>query len=143
MATPYEKIFKRFILSIKDTDLVQLSEEDIKELLMDWLDGSVSKFNYACKQDLLENKDDVLEQFNIDLTLEEIDILVLLMKVEWLSPNINNTSLMKQHLSSKDFNLFSPANQLNANSDLYRKAKKDADNAITLYSYMNMEKLKK
>lgn len=135
MATPYSEVYAAFLRRVSDTDLINLSEAELSNVLKSFLKGAIVQFN-KCKQDL-SLRDDVLEQFNIDLTDREIEILGALMVVEWLRPIINTSYLLKQTLSTKDFKIYSQANHLDELMKLKREAEEDAERMIMGYLYDN------
>jgi hypothetical protein len=133
MLTPYEKIYLAFSNKIKDYDLAELPIDTFEDILNSFMKSAIVKFK-ICSKDLSE-RDDLLKQFNIDLSDEEIEIIASLMIVEWLNPSINTTELLQQNMSTKDFNVFSPANQLKENKDLKTRCKKEASQLISSYSW--------
>lgn len=135
MATPYSEVYAAFLRRISDTDLLQLSQEELSSVLKSFLKGAITQFS-KCKQDL-SLRDDNLEQFDIDLTDMEIEILGALMVVEWLRPTINASYLLKQTLSTKDFKIYSQANHLDELIKLKKEAEEDAERMIMGYLYDN------
>lgn len=135
MATPYSEVYAAFLRRISDTDLLQLSQEELSSVLKSFLKGAITQFS-KCKQDL-SLRDDNLEQFDIDLTDREIEILGALMVVEWLRPTINTSYLLKQTLSTKDFKIYSQANHLDELIKLKKEAEEDAERMIMGYLYDN------
>ncbi len=135
MATPYSEVYAAFLRRISDTDLLQLSQEELSSVLKSFLKGAITQFS-KCKQDL-SLRDDNLEQFDIDLTDREIEILGALMVVEWLRPTINASYLLKQTLSTKDFKIYSQANHLDELIKLKKEAEEDAERMIMGYLYDN------
>jgi hypothetical protein len=61
------------------------------------------------------------------------------MVAEWLSPKLYTLDNLRNYMSSKDFNLFSPANMLKEIRDTYKMAKSDADKARLKYGYHNFD----
>lgn len=108
--TSFKTIYQRFANKITDYKLLQLEDEDLRALLKEWLDAAISKFR--CKSDLTD-RDDILEQFNIDLDGIEIEILALRMVSEWLEPQVNSVLLTKQFMGGKDEKFFAQSSQLN------------------------------
>ena len=87
----------------------------------------------------MSDRDELLKQFNLTLTDKEKKILAKLILVEWLNPKLYTLSNLQNQLSSKDFNMFSPANLLKEIKDLYNLTKKEANRMITSYSYSNFD----
>ncbi len=136
MATPYEVIFNKFLSKISDYEYINLSENELYDELEDFLKSSIPKFTTARK--LLSNRDETLKQFNSDLDDYVVETLVTLMMVEYLSPKIYESSLLKQSLSSKDYAMYSQANHIKQITDLRDKKKQEAKRMVTEYTYLNL-----
>lgn len=136
MATPYENIYKIFLNDIKDKKFVTLlTPEELGDILEDYLSESAYLHFKKCKKNL-ENRDDLLKQFNEDLSREEQIILAKGMKIKWLSSNfIANEQQLNARLTTKDYNVFSPANQLKVLLDIERELKRDLKSHISRYLY--------
>ena len=109
--TPYDEIYRYFLRKPKSQELKELLEEDLelgKERLFDFLESAIPKFTY-CNH--LSDRDNDLKQFNNNLTDIEKEILATLMVVEYLSPSLLREDLLANSLGSKDYQVFSPANQ--------------------------------
>ncbi|OME41506.1 hypothetical protein BSK58_14900 [Paenibacillus odorifer] len=76
-------------------------------------------------------------EFSSELTQEEIEIIALLMTVEWIRPRINNIELLKQSLNTKDWNFYSQANHLKELRTLKEETENEIDRLIVSYSYSN------
>lgn len=132
MATPYSKIFNLFLNNkISDTFLVSLDKEDVEEILKNLLVSAIVRFR-KCKKDL-NNRNDELGEFNIDLSDDEIEILACLMVLSWLEPQINSIELLKQTLSTKDYKLYSQANHLKELLELRKENSIEVDRLIKNY----------
>lgn len=135
MSTPYSKVYDAFLRRISDTDLANLTPEEFSAVLKSFLKGAIVQFS-KCQKDL-SLRDDDLEQFEVDLTDREVEILGALMVVEWLRPTINTSYLLKQTLSTKDFKIYSQANHLDELIKLKEQAEEDAERMIMGYLYDN------
>ena len=135
MSTSYEVIYSNFLSKIKSYEISVWSEEELREYLHDYLVSAISKF-HVCRKDL-SDRDDEMEEFNIDLSLEEIEILTLYALMEYIdSTYIRTPTLLKSSLSSSDFNSYSPANQLTALRELQEKCRHDIETMVSRYSWM-------
>ena len=180
MATQLDVIYNKFLSQIDDIELSLLRDEDLEDLLIDYLENATVEFR-ECKKDLTINKpfedeyefsrggsfsiNTLLDEYtkitvrdgmrklkkdvdysidynkslfelNIeiksdpkdrikvkisstgsieaDLTLEEIYILALSMKLFWLSPKIHREENLRQMMNDRDFSQLSNANMLKA-----------------------------
>lgn len=111
MYTPYEALYDRVLIKFRDWDIPQMSEEEVKEQLHDYLVPAIAKF-HVCRKDL-NDRDDIIERFNCDLSEVEMDIISNYMLVEYLdSTYIRTPSLLKVTMGSTDFKTYSSANML-------------------------------
>lgn len=133
MATPYINIFVSFLDKISDSYLAGMTDTELTEQLLKFLNNSIPKFK-KCKRDLTL-KDDA--GFTENLTSEDIEILANLMVIEWLRPQIYNLELLKQALSSRDFNLHSQAAHLKELQALKKDAQLEIGKLLVDYSYNN------
>lgn len=134
--TTYEEIYGMVLSKIKSYEFTRMSEEDIYAILSDYLKPSISKFK-ACKQNLSDRSDEI-EQFNVQLTDEEIEILSNLMVIEFIDSNyIRVPALMKISLTSKDFYALGQKDHLNAMIAMRDVYKKENSQLISAYSYKN------
>jgi hypothetical protein len=137
MATPYSDIYDIYSGMYSDFEFLLLTPETQENILEGWLISAVGEFD-KCKQDL-SNRDETLKQFNVDLTDSEIKILAKYMLCEWLSPKLYTVENLKNHLSTKDFNQFSPANLLKEIRETHDKALKSANGAKRTYAHKNFD----
>jgi hypothetical protein len=142
MATTYQELHALFLSKISDYSFLNLTIEELEGQLERYLKSSVSRFRF-CKSDLAD-RDEVLKQFNADLSDLEKEVLVSLMTVEYLKPKIVTSEILKQSLSSKDYQMYSQANHLKELTSLYKQIKAEADKIITEYTFLtgDMENLK-
>lgn len=108
--TSYETIYNRFFQKCTDYELPNLPDDELEAMLHGWLLSAIAKFR-KCESDLTQ-RDDELRTFLVDLQNEEIEILALLMTVEWLEPTINSCLLTKQFVGGKEEKWFSQSSHL-------------------------------
>ena len=92
--TSYETIYEKFLQKITDYKILELEDKDVMMMLNGWMTSAIAKFR-TCSSDL-SNRDDVLMQFNDQLTDLEIEILSILMVSEWLAPQVNSIKYLKK-----------------------------------------------
>ena len=137
--TSYEVVYNRFAQKITDYDLSMLSEGDLAATLFGYLISAISKFK-RCKSDLSDRDDTALE-FNVDLLDSEIEILALMMVVEWIEPQLNSSLITSQFFGGKDEKFFAQSNQLEKLMALKESTAKTARKLIRNYTYLNSEYL--
>ena len=109
--TSYTVLYDSVLDKIKDYIFADLQQDDVYSILNNYIRPAITKFE-ECHQDL-SNRNDEEQEFNITLTDTEIEILSNFMVVEYLDANyIRIPIMLKSTLTSKDFQTYSPANQL-------------------------------
>lgn len=136
MPTSYEKIYENVLPKFKSYDILEMTEEEAKEYLHDYIISAVSRF-HVCKKNL-SDRDDNLEQFNCELSDIEIEILSNYIVLEYLDSNyIKVPSLLKVALPSKDFIAYSPANMLNKLSEMHDMYRRENEGLLSRYAWIN------
>lgn len=136
MATPYTILYDSVLSKIKDYDFLNLEQEDIYDILYDYIRPAIAKFQ-ICKKDLSQRND---EEFLLDLTDTEIEILSNFMVIIYLDSNYIRVPIaLKQSLSSKDFNAFSPANHLDKLIETREKYRSDNEAILSTYAWIKKD----
>lgn len=137
MGTPYTVLYDSVLSKIKDFDFLNLEEQDIYSILFDYIRPAIVSFR-ICKVDLTDRDD---KSFGIDLNDTEIEILANYMTINYLDSNYIRVPLaLKQTLSSKDFNAFSPANQLDKLMATRNKYLSDNETLLSRYSWIKRDR---
>lgn len=103
MATSYMTVFNRFLDKVTDFHIFELSDEDTWDYchrLMLTALSNISNFNHD-----LSKIDEELCCFEDDLDNNEIEYIACSMACAWVDPQLNNTTLTRQYIGTKD-NLF-------------------------------------
>ncbi len=138
MATPYDLVIESFLPMITDYDLSNYTDNE-KDLIFEKLMKSACvRFDKVCKKDLF-NRNEGKREFNEDLSEEEIYILNIGMKYEWLSPKVFHTENLETFINTRDFNIFSPANKLKESRETLESTKKEFHQLIMDYSYKHSD----
>lgn len=138
MSTPYSDVYNDFLGKVTDYDLPKFENTDREEILFGYMKSACVKFKNVCKVNLFD-RDEVLHNFNQDLNDEIVNIISELMVAEWLKPKVLSTENLKNCLSTKDFNLFSPANLLKETRETYNMCRKESTRLINNYSFENAD----
>lgn len=131
--TSFSVVFQRFLNKITDPDLASLLPDTLDSILADFLQSSIVRFR-KCQKDLNDFDLD-LQQFNVDLSLDEIEIIANWMVYEWASQQVNRTELLRQSLSSKDYAMYSQANHLDKMLVLKQQIYSETNQMIVDYTY--------
>lgn len=135
MSTPYEKIYESFLPKLQSYEIYEMTEDDVKDCLHDYLISATAKF-HVCRKDL-NDRDDLLQRFNSELSIEEIEILSNYMVLEYIDATyIRVPTLLKVSLSSTDFNAFSPANMLSKLTEMQKRFLSENETLLSRYAWM-------
>lgn len=135
MATPFQDVYDFFLSKISDYSFINLTEEELEAVLESYLKKAITRFK-KCRQDL-NDRDDTLKMFNIDLTDEEKNILAHLMIVEYLTPQLLVAELLRQTLNTREFRLYSQANHIKEVKELRDKINEECEQMMIDYTYSN------
>lgn len=140
--TSVSEVFDNFLSKISDYSFlsVNITDDEINEELMGYLKSATVRF-YKCNNNLkIVMNDEEEYMFVSELTPFEIEVLTVLMIVEYMKPQVLSSEVIKQSLSDKDFRIYSQANQLRELNLLYRMFRTEANKMITEYTYFNLDK---
>lgn len=133
MATPYEKIYERFLNSVTDFNLAELDDNTLDEMLKDWLHKAVVRTRTS--SDL--SRDDDADVFNNDLSDLDIELLSLGMKLAWLDQTLASTELTLQFIGGKEEKWFSQAAHISELRALREDTKLEIQKLHSYNTYVN------
>lgn len=131
MATSFETIIDRFLGKITDDMYLELTPEDTIRDAKQFLVDAIPYFEFP--RFALYDYNTDLEEYNVDLTDEEINILALLMKTAWLERQINSVEVTRMKYSGSDFKMTSQANHLSKLIQLKHENVRESTHAQRLY----------
>ena len=135
MPTPYEKLYENLLPKFRSYEIPLMTTDEVKEELHDYLLPAIVRF-HVCENNL-KDRDDILEQFNMELLEEEIKNHSKFMLLEYIDANcIRTPSLLKVNLSSSDFNAFSPANMLTKLLEMREVYRKENETLLSRYAWI-------
>lgn len=135
MATSYEKLYENLLPKFRSYEIPLMSAEEVKDYLHDYLIPATSRF-HVCRKDL-NDRDDILQRFNIDLSDIEIEILSNYLLIEYIdSEYIRTPTLLKVQLPSNDFKVFSPANFLDKLVAMHKTYVIENETLLSRYAWM-------
>lgn len=111
MATPYEKIYGRFLNRTTDFNLAELDDYALSEMLKGWLYSAIINTRTSSN---LSARDDENEVFDNDLSDLDIELLAMGMTMAWLDQTLNSTELTLQFIGGKEEKYYSQANHIAA-----------------------------
>ena len=130
--TPFSKVYNRFLTKISDPILLDMFEDDMKDMMKDYLIAAIVKFP-QCKKGKTANFDQ--DQFDESLSMEEIEIYASYMVSEWVKPLINNIQSLKPLMVTRDYQSYSQANHLDKMINLKNDSEADANRMMVRYTY--------
>lgn len=110
MATSYLEVYNRFLENVTDYFVFSLSDEDTCNYCHGLLLNALA--NTKSMDHDLSNIDEENFQFSETLTNNEIAYLAYAMVAEWISPQLNNTTLTRQYIGTKDEKFYAQPNQI-------------------------------
>lgn len=135
MATSYEKLYENLLPKFRSYEIPLMSTEEVKDYLHDFLIPAISRF-HVCRKDL-NDRDDILQRFNIDLSDIEVEILSNYLLIEYIdSEYIRTPTLLKVQLPSNDFKVFSPANFLDKLVAMHKTYVTENETLLSRYAWM-------
>lgn len=139
MATPYEKVYGRFLNKCTDFNLADLDDHTLNEMMKDWLDSAVIRTRTSSD---LSARDDENEAFENDLSSQDVELLAMGMILAWLDQRIQSTEYTSLFVGGKEEKFYAPSNQLaelrNLRADIVREMQQlHCYNTYLTNSYFN------
>lgn len=140
MYTPYEKLYDNLLPKFRSYEIPLMTVEEVKDYLHDYLIPAISRF-HVCRKDL-NDRDDVVQRFNVELSDIEVEILSNYLLIEYIdSEYIRTPSLLKVQLPSSDFKVFSPANFLDKLMAMHKTYVTENETLLSRYAWMGAKEL--
>lgn len=108
MATPYERIYNRFLNRTTDFNFASFDDDTLRSMFKEWLHSAIIQVRTS--NDL--SYDDELEVFDSDLSDLDIELLAMGMTMVWLDQTLNSTELTLMMLGGKEEKFYSQANHI-------------------------------
>lgn len=135
MSTSYNKIYANLLPKFQSYDIPLMTENEVKDLLHDFFIPAITRF-HTCRKDLTD-RNDTIEEFNADLSDNEIEILSNFMLLEYIdSEYVRTPTLLKVSLPSTDFHAFSSANMLDKLLAMQERYLNENEGLLSRYSWM-------
>lgn len=140
MATPFQDIYDKFLSLIDDYTLALITDEELEDLLSNYLSRAISLDFKQCRKDL-NNIDKTIKQFNDELSLEEQWIIANGMVLSWLEPKLKRERLLRDAITDRDYKETSHANQLKELMNLEEITKRKLKEYIISYTHNDFDGL--
>jgi len=134
LATAYKELYNSVYSKIKDYDFIQIGEENADDILHDYIRPAIIAFE-SCNQDL-SDRDEILMQFNFDLSDIDFEILSNYMVIAYLDATYIRTPLALQaHMSTTDFHKYDNSNVLGKVIEVRDMYKRENKQLMINYSF--------
>ena len=148
----YNTIYSRLFSKIEAYDFIELSEDDLNELLCDWI-HSASANPYVRRLFKTFSLDDEIQEISYEMKYSVDDfadaefiteVLTLGVVVSWLEPKINSINNIAQFFGSKEEKFYSQSAHLSELRALVNDSKRKqrrmiADRGYAWNSYLDGE----
>ena len=108
--TPFSNIYNAFLAKITDDMYMELTPADTENMLQELFLGALHYFEFP-RQNIYDY-DLELEEYNIELTNEEINVIATYMIVEWIGQQLASVENTRMKYSGSDFKFTSQANHM-------------------------------
>ena len=129
--TSLDTIFKTFFDKITDDMYMELTKEETFALQLELFEGALHWFEFP-RVDIFDYDLD-LEEYNIDLSNEEINIIAIYMVVEWLGQQLASVENTRMKYSGSDFKFTSQANHMHKLTNLQKEYERKGLHLQRLY----------
>lgn len=135
MPTSYEKLYENLLPKFRSYEIPLMSTEEVKDYLHDFLIPAISRF-HVCRKDL-NDRDDILQRFNVELSDIEVEILSNYLLIEYIdSEYIRVPTVLKVSLPSTDFKAYSSANMLDKLMAMHKTYVSENETLLSRYAWM-------
>ena len=140
MGTPFIQVYNRFLGKITDDMYMELTPEDtmrdMRNLLIDAIPGFEFPRINLMAYTLDTTSENVLEDtssFEAELSSEEINILAILMMINWVQRQVTSIENTRMKFSGSDFKFTSQANHLSKLLNLLGETQRQSHHMQRLY----------
>lgn len=135
MATPYSKIFKRFLQKITDFNLAEVDDYSFEEMMNGWLNSAAIRVR-KCQHDL-SKRDEEVQEFEENLSDLEIELLACGMVDSWLTPQLASTELTLQFIGGKEEKVYAQSSHIKELRELKESNLLEMNRLHNYYTYTN------
>ena len=139
MSIAYDEFTMAFLAKVIQYDFVTMDKKDRQDIVDGYMKRSIANFRHICKYDFSRTADDVLREFDLDVSQEDmdeiLDIVSVGMVVQWLKPYVYKQDALTLFLNTRDFTMYSPAELLFRIGNAYMDARQNFQAMMREYSY--------
>ena len=134
MATPYEKVYNRFLMRTTDFNLAELDDYTLNEMLKSWLNSAIIRVRTSSD---LSVRDEENEWFIGDLSDLDMELLAMGMTLAWLDQTLNSTELTLMMLGGKEEKFYSQSQHISELRALRADTLREMQQLYTYNTYTN------
>lgn len=138
MNTLLTTIYDAFFSKVTDDMYMELSEDDTKRIVVDIFENSLHWFEFPRFNIYDYNLE--FEEYNLELTKEEINIIATYMVVEWIGQQLASIELIRMKYSGSDFKFTSQANHMHKLTNLQKEYERKGFHLQRLYKRRKADK---
>lgn len=138
MNTLLTTIYDTFFSKITDDMYMELSKDDTEKIVVDIFENSLHWFEFPRVNIYDYNLE--FEEYNIELTKEEINIIATYMIVEWIGQQLASIELIRMKYSGSDFKFTSQANHMHKLTNLQKEYERKGFHLQRLYKRRKADK---
>lgn len=136
--TLFSTIYNTFFKKITDDMYMELTQDETQAMQFELFESALPWFEFP-RVDIY-NYNTELEEYNIELSLEEINIIATYMIVEWLGQQLANVELARMKYSGPDFKFTSQANHMHKLTNLKKEYERVGFHLQRLYKRRKKDK---
>lgn len=108
--TLFSDVYSVFFSKITDDMYMELTKEETEKIVKDLFKNALHYFEFPRVN--IYDFNDAIEEYNIELSSEEINIIATYMIVEWLGQQLASIENVRMKYSGSDFKFTSQANHM-------------------------------
>lgn len=136
--TTFQEIYDAFFSQITDDMFMELTPEDTMPMCEELMKNALPWFEFP-RVNIYDFSVE-LQEYNIDLSLEEINIIATYMVVEWLGQQLATVELVRLKYSGSDFKFTSQANHMHKLTNLKKEYERKGFHLQRLYKRRKVDK---
>lgn len=136
--TRFETIFSTFFSKITDDMYMELTKEETYAMQLELFQNALHWFEFPRVN--IYDYDLALEEYNIDLSAEEINIIATYMIVEWMGQQLASIENIRMKYSGSDFKFTSQANHMHKLTNLQKEYERKGFHLQRLYKRRKADK---
>ena len=136
--TAFDEIYNVFFSKITDDMYMELTETQTRKIVFQLFENALPWFEFP-RFNIYDYSVE-LEEYNIDISKEEMNIIATYMIVEWLGQQLASVELTRMKYSGSDFKFTSQANHMHKLTNLKKEYERQGFHLQRLYKRRKTDK---